>query len=572
MKRRQEIWEQLKGKDSCEVLILGGGVNGTGLLRDLAAQRISCVLVDKSDFTAGASSTSSRMIHGGLRYLENAEFKLVREAVAERNRLLRCANHFVKPLKTSIPLDSWFAGLIKSPLVFMGLPVTVGGRGAVVVKFGLWFYDFITRKKRQTPRHFLMSRSKSLKEIPGLRTNITCTANYWDAWVSQAERLCVEMIREGIMDNPDCAAINYAAASKTSADEVTLTDTITGQETVIRPQIIVNATGAWVDMANKDLGLDSQFMGGTKGSHLVIDNKQLYDALDDRMVYYEHTDGRICITFRFMNKVIMGSTDIRVDNPDDAQCDDAEVDYMMSSLKGVFPNLEISKDDIVFTFCGVRPLPSSGIDFTSRVSRSHRIEDSSPDENRTFPIYSMIGGKLTSFGVFAEQTADKVLSQLDKTRAVSIDERPYLGARNYPQDEAAKQSWIDRVAAANALKHDQVRNLLERYGTEAEKIASETNNTPLENLSEYSVGEIEYIAQNECVEHLSDITRRRSIITITGLGQKAVVEEMAKVAGNILGWNSERQNLEAEQAYKEQIAHHLKNDVPGYKLQSQSGV
>jgi glycerol-3-phosphate dehydrogenase len=394
-----------------------------------------------------------------------------------------------------------------------------------------------------------MSKSKSIKEIPGLRTDITCTATYWDAWISQAERLCIEMIREGLMEDSDCAAINYVTACKTSKDEVTLKDSLTGEETVIRPAIVVNATGAWVDTANGTLGLDSHFMGGTKGSHLVIDNKQLYEALGDRMVYYEHTDGRICITFRFMDKVIMGSTDIRIDNPDDAKCDDAEVDYMMSTLKGVFPSLEISKDDIVFTFCGVRPLPSSGMDYTSRVSRSHRIEDSAPDENRTFPIYSMIGGKLTTFGVFAEQVADKALNQLGKTRIVSIEERPYLGAVNYPQDGAAKQRWIDRVASANDLEHDRVKNLLERYGTEAEKIASETNNTPLKNLSEYSVGEIEYITENECVLHLSDITRRRSIITITGRSQKSVLEELAQIAGNILGWDSQRQNMEVEQAY-----------------------
>jgi glycerol-3-phosphate dehydrogenase len=554
MKKRNAIWQQLKGEDSCEVLILGGGINGTGVLRDLAAQGISCVLVDKNDFTAGASSASSRMIHGGLRYLENAEFKLVREAVAERNRLLRCANHFVRPLKTSIPLDSWFAGLIRSPLIFLGLPVTVGGRGAVVVKFGLWFYDFITRKQQQTPRHFFMSKAKSAKEIPGLRASITCTANYWDAWISQAERLCVEMIREGITDNPDCAAVNYVTVGKTSADEVTLKDTFTGEETGIRPQIVVNATGAWVDTANNDLGLDSQFMGGTKGSHLVIDNKQLYETLGDRMVYYEHTDGRICITFRFMDRVIMGSTDISVENPDDVVCDDDEVDYMMTTLKGVFPELKISTDDIVYRFCGVRPLPASGIGFTSRVPRSHRIEDSEPDENRTFPIYNMIGGKLTTFGAFAEQMTDKALERLGKTRKVSITERPYMGARNYPQDKAAKQSWIDRVASANNLEHDRVMDLLERYGTEAEKIASETNPTLLKNLSDYSIGEIEYIAENECILHLLDITRRRSIITITGRGQKPVLAELAQVVGNILGWDSERQNMEVEQACKEQQA------------------
>ncbi len=247
----------------------------------------------------------------------------------------------------------------------------------------------------------------------------------------------------------------------------------------------------------------------------------------------------------------MGSTDIRVDNPDDAECDTAEVDYMMSTLKGVFPQLKLSKKDVVFTFCGVRPLPSSGLDYTSRVSRSHRTEVSEPDEDRSFPIYSMIGGKLTTFGAFAEQTTDKVLAQLGKTRVVSIEERPYLGAIDYPPDETAKQSWIQRVASANDLEHDRVADLLERYGTEAEKIASETNHTPLKTLSEYSVGEIEYITQKECILHLLDITRRRSIISITGRGQKPALTELAQIAGNILNWNSERQSQEIELAYAE---------------------
>ena len=120
-------------------------------------------------------------------------------------------------------------------------------------------------------------------------------------------------------------------------------------------------------------------MGGTKGSHLVIDNRALYDALGDRMVYYEHADGRICITFRFMDKVIMGSTDIRVANPDDAACEDAERDYMLTSLQGVFPDLKLSQGDIVHVFCGVRPLPASGLDYTSRVPRAHHLAISESD-------------------------------------------------------------------------------------------------------------------------------------------------------------------------------------------------
>ncbi|NQV32305.1 MAG: glycerol-3-phosphate dehydrogenase/oxidase [Phycisphaeraceae bacterium] len=441
MKLRSDIWKDIKSKKSCQVLILGAGVNGTALLKDLALQGISCVLVDKDDFTAGASSKSSRMIHGGLRYLENAEFKLVKESVTERNRLLRYAPHYVKPLKTSIPISSWFEGLIKSPMVFFGLPVSVGGRGALIVKMGLTFYDILTGRKRVTPKHFFTSKTRSLQDIPGLRPNIACTATYWDAWISQAERLCVDMIKEACQENPECTAINYVTVNKRDKDSVTLIDQASGEETTLEPEMIVNATGAWVDFANKSLGFTSQFMGGTKGSHLVIDNDELYNALGDRMVYYEHEDGRVCITFRFMDRVMMGSTDIKVDNPDDATCDDDEVDYMIGTLKSVFPEIVISKEDIVFTFCGVRPLASSGFEYTSRASRAHRTEITEPDGDRSFRIYSMIGGKLTTFRAFAEQTADKILDQLGRTRAVSTGDRPYFGAQDYPVDKAAEAQW-----------------------------------------------------------------------------------------------------------------------------------
>ena len=341
MRTREAIWIAIKADPACDVPILGGGVNGAGLLRELALQGVRCILVDKHDYAAGASSKSSRMIHGGLRYLENAEFKLVGEAVRERNLLLKYAPHYVRPLRTTIPITSWFGGLIKSPLVFFGLPVTPGGRGAIIVKLGLCFYDLITGKNRQTPRHFFLSKARSLAEIPGLRTGIVCTATYWDAWISQPERLCVDMARKACRVMPACAALNYVTAEKAGRDHVLLRDAVSGETLTVRPKVVVNATGAWIDFANGTLGLETRFMGGTKGSHLVIDNQSLYNALGDRMVYYEHADGRICITFRFLDKVIMGSTDIRVANPDDALCEDAEIDYMMTSLKGVFPDLKL---------------------------------------------------------------------------------------------------------------------------------------------------------------------------------------------------------------------------------------
>lgn len=535
-------------------MILGGGVNGTSLLKELALQGISCVLLDKGDFTTGASSKSSRMIHGGLRYLENAEFELVREAVAERNRLLRCAPHYVQPLKTSIPINSWLEGLIRTPIVFLGLPVKVGGRGALIVKLGLTFYDVLTRKRRQTPKHFLSSKAHSLRDIPGLRKNIVCTATYWDAWITHAERLCVDMIREASMENPDCMALNYVTVTKAGKDTVALLDKASGEETTMKPEIVVNATGAWIDFTNRSLGLDSHFMGGTKGSHLIIDNKELYDSLGDRMVFYEHADGRVCITFRFMDRVMMGSTDIKVDNPDDAVCEDKEIDYMMATLKGVFPDIEVSRDDIVFTFCGVRPLASSGFEYTSRASRAHRTEVSEPYEDRAFTIYSLIGGKLTTFRAFAEQTADKLLDQLGASRRVSTRERPYLGAENYPADETVRKNWILRVAETNNLDEERVGALLERYGTQAEKLAAmedESWRTPLKSLPGYTVGEIRNIAENDCILHLSDLVRRRSVITFLGRSTVPVLEEICEIISASMGWDEQQRKEEIEMASEE---------------------
>ncbi|MCL1922241.1 MAG: glycerol-3-phosphate dehydrogenase/oxidase [Kiritimatiellaeota bacterium] len=506
---REKMWQRLKGQTDCDVLILGGGVNGTGLLRELALQGVRCVLVDKADFAAGASSKSSRMIHGGLRYLENAEFRLVSESVLERNRLLKYAPHYVQPLKTTIPIISWFAGMIKAPLIFFGMNLKVGGRGAFIVKMGLTFYDILTCRLRQTPWNYLMGKKRSLREIPGLRGDIVCTATYWDAWISQPERLCVEMALEACRAQPECVALNYVEAQKLGADSVALTDTLTGETFTLRPKTVVNATGAWVDFANRPMGIDSRLMGGTKGSHLVIDNAALFNALGDRMIYYEHADGRICITFRFMDKVIMGSTDIRIQNPDDAACDDAEIDYMMTTLRGVFPDIEIARTDIVHIFCGVRPLMASGEGYTSKVSRSHFLAEHAPDGDRAFPVYSMVGGKLTTFRAFAEMTADKVLPVLGKTRTVSTADRPYPGRAPVAEGER------------------------------------------LRTLPDYTVEEIRAIAQQELIAHLSDLTRRRSVITLLGQLTEATATELATIVGDIFGWDEPTRQNEIRLALQE---------------------
>ncbi len=551
MSQREETFEQIGRSAEVPVLILGGGVNGVGLFRELALQGVDCLLVDKSDFVAGASSKTSRMIHGGLRYLENRQFKLVRESLLERNRLLENAPHCVMPLKTTIPLPSRLGGLLRSMLIFLGFGVRSGQRGLVPVKFGLWFYDFITRKDRRTPKHYFTSKAESLRTMPGLRSDIVGTATYWDAWIAQAERLCIEMIQDARTANPNCRALNYVRPQGVEGGAVVLGDELTGRSVAVRPQVVVNATGAWVDITNETLGCQTHYMGGTKGSHLVVDCPALHEALDGRMVYYQYADGRVCIVFPFMDKVIMGSTDLRIDDPDEARCDANEIDYMLTALRAVFPDVELSRSNVVFAFCGVRPLPASEGEVLATVSRGHSLHVVEADSQRPFPMYCLVGGKWTTFRAFAEQVADRILGRLGAARRCSTEQMAIGGGKDFPKSAAAKAAWIARVAKASGLDEARISALLERYGTSAESYATSAgakDERPLTSLPDYTAGEIARIATDEYVEHLTDIVCRRSTIALLGKAHKPVLSELAEIAGDALGWDRDRQDKEIELA------------------------
>lgn len=548
MNWREQIFQNLKNEPQVSVLILGGGINGAGLFRELALQGVDCLLVDKSDFSAGATSKSSRMIHGGLRYLENREFKLVEESLLERNRLLDNAAHYVAPLKTTIPLTSWFGGLIKSALIFFGFNLAPGSRGVVPIKCGLTFYDLVTRRNPKTPRHFVTSKAESLRATPGLRTDIVATATYWDAWITQAERLCVELIQDGVRAEPRCRGINYVSVAGVKDGGVVLKDEATGQTVAVQPRVVVNATGGWVDKANAALDLATRYMGPTKGSHLVVNNKDLHRALDGRMVYYQYDDGRVCIVFPFLDKVIMGSTDIRVEDPDTVRCDEAEIEYMLTTLRSVFPGIQITREQIVFTFCGVRPLPRSGKDVTAIVSRGHTIRADEPASGRPFPIYSLIGGKWTTFRAFAEQVADQLMTRLGAQRKCSTGQLPIGGGKDFPADPKRRAEWIRRVAQKTGLTESRVATLLERYGTAAETYVTAGRERPLQSLPSYTVGEIERIIANEYVERLSDLTCRRSLIALLGDAREPVLRELADIAAPMLGWDAARKEQEVKAA------------------------
>lgn len=562
---RQSTLEQLQANPAVSVLIIGGGVNGIGTFRDLALQGVDVLLVEKSDFCSGASAASSHMAHGGLRYLENGEFRLVKEALTERNRLLQNAPHQVKPLPTTIPIFNWFSGILNAPLKFLNLRDKPSNRGAVVIKLGLTLYDVFTMGQQTLPRHTFTSRANSLAKRPGLNPDIICTATYYDAWMPYPERICIEMIQDAEAMSPQARALNYVSAVDAEGDTVTLRDEVSGQTYRVKPTIVINAAGPWIDFANAAMNKPSNFIGGTKGSHLIIDHPELHEATHGNELFFENEDGRITLFFPLMDKVLAGTTDIRFDNPDDAICTEEEVDYILASIRLVFPDIQIDRSQVVFRFSGVRPLPSSEASTTGQISRDHSIRMLDADGLK-FPILSLVGGKWTTFRAFSEQVTDEVLKRLGKSRQASTKELPIGGGKDYPHD--GRQRWLNDKQLELGIDRARLDVLFERYGTCAAEIAAfilAGDDAPLTSLPDYSRREIMYLAEREKVVHLDDFLLRRSLIAMLGQADGNTLHEIASILADVLGWSDEQTQQEIERT-----AHifETRHGVPAERLQA----
>lgn len=552
---RETTLKTISSKQEISVLIVGGGVNGIGTFRDLALQGVDVVLVEKGDFCSGASAASSHMVHGGLRYLENGEFRLVKEALTERNRLLQNAPHQVKPLPTTIPIFARFSGLLNAPLKFLGLRSKPSERGSFIIKAGLTMYDWFTRGQQTLPAHVFTSHAESLKKRPNLNPKIVCTATYYDAWMPTPERICMELILDAEAANPQAHALNYVRAEHASGDTVTLRDELSGESFAVKPKIVINAAGPWIDFANDALGRRTQYIGGTKGSHLIVDHEELHAATAGHELFFENKDGRICLFFPLRDKVIVGTTDIRIDDPEQARCTDEEIDYLLESIRLVFPALKVDRSHIVFMFTGVRPLPSSKAATAGQISRDHSIEVIEAGKGIDFPIYSLVGGKWTTFRAFSEQTADKVLTKLNLPRKISTEKIAIGGGKNYPKTDDAQKKWLADLKTKSGLSQERLDTLFERYGTRAEEIAlfiaageEDEIDAPLTTLVDYSQREIIYIATTEKVIHLDDLLLRRSLIAMLGQVTEKSLVEIAGIVGDARGWSTAQTQAEIERA------------------------
>lgn len=551
---RAAILAELRANPALDVLVIGGGINGIGTFRDLAAQGVRALLIDRADFAAGASSASSHMLHGGIRYLENGEFRLVREALTERNLMLKNAPHVSKPLPTTIPIFSVFSGFLNAPLKFLRLRDKPSERGAAVIKIGLIFYDIFARKYRVMPTHKMQGKQQSLAEYPAMSKDVLFTATYYDAWMPSPERICVELVGDAEALSSQAFALNYVSAVDAQTDSVTLHDEQTGESFAVRPKVVINAAGPWIDFVNRAMGKTTRFIGGTKGSHLIIDNPELYKAANGHEIFFENKDGRIVLILPYMGKVMIGTTDIRVDNPDDARMDEAEIDYIIGLVERVYPTIRVDRAQIVFHFCGVRPLPSSDSSYTGNVSRDHSIQTIEPSADLRFPIFSLIGGKWTTFRAFSELAADHALKRLGKERRVSTENMAIGGGAAYPSEGAARTTWLATVERETDIDPQHLVKLFERYGTRASEIAAYCTahedvllrHLPPEDY--YTRRELRFLIEREKVLHMDDLVLRRSLIAWLGQLNAESFAEIAEVCAEALGWSAAVKAAEMERA------------------------
>ncbi len=544
---RDATLRRLKAVPEISVLIVGGGINGAGTFRDLALQGIDCLIVDKADWCAGTSAAPSRLIHGGLKYLETGEFRLVAESIRERNLLLRNAPHLVKALPTVVPIHAYFSGIVPATKRFLGFKAKLAQRGLLIVELGLALYDWLGRRHRIMPRHGIALRTATRRRFPAMAPSVVATSTYYDARVTQAERLVLELVMDGEAANPDARALNYMAVTGTSGGGVTLVDQVTGDTVTVKPRIVINAAGPWIDRVNRAFGLDRTYIGGTKGGHLVVDNPDLVRQLDGHMIYFGSSDGRICLVYPFFGKALIGSTDIKADVPDDVVCDDAEADYMLGMVREVFPGLPLTRDQIVYRYAGIRPLPAAQVEDPGEISRDHSVgRDTLPGSaalhGSAVPVLSLIGGKWTTFRALATEVTDMALAAVGRPRRTDTTFVPIGGGRGFPTSDEARRAWIARVAATNAVSPARAGACLDRYGTEAEAILQARDggtDDALECLPDYGAGELRAVIRREQVVDLTDLVFRRLPIAVSGRLTREAVTEIGALAAEALYWSDD---------------------------------
>jgi glycerol-3-phosphate dehydrogenase len=494
-----------------DLIVIGGGINGAGVVRDAALRGLAVLLIDQGDFCGGATSWSTRLVHGGLRYLEYFEFNLVRESLREREILLRTAPHLVKPLLLTIPIYA------------------DRSRPYWKIQAGMTLYDLLSYDKTLPNHRMLPSNTfrQLFREIAD--SGLAGGAQYYDSQVAYAERLALE----NVLDAEAAGAVvrNYveAIALERSSDRITqivCRDRLTGEEFVIDcgPQcLIVNTAGPWVDAVLargrsggqlKPIGQNPK-IGPTKGSHIVVAPFPGM-PLDSALYVEAQSDGRPFFIVPWLGQVLIGTTDLRYgDGLDHIKANDDEIDYLIRETNRIIPTAQLSRRSVKFTYSGVRPLPAAAPgQKTSSITRSHVLYDHSPDGASN--LISLIGGKITTYRQVGEEVVDRAFQRRQQAVPECVTATRSLPGAILPNDDRIKQAiaqYQDRVAL------DSIDHLFGIYGARAIAVLQLIDETPelakLITPGQPSIlAQIVFAARSEYAETLIDILHRRTMLAM----------------------------------------------------------
>jgi glycerol-3-phosphate dehydrogenase len=526
---RASTWGELQD-GAFDVLVIGGGVTGAGVALDAATRGLRTALVEMRDFASGTSSRSSKLFHGGLRYLEQLNFTLVREALHERELMLtRLAPHLVRPVPFLYPLKGrvW-----ERPYVGAGLAL----------------YDALAGRS-SVPRHRHLSRTGARALCPALRPDALVGAlQYYDAQADDA-RHTLTVAR---------TAAHYGAVVRSSTKVeglvrdggrvvgAELRDVETGARATVRASVVVNCTGVWTDDVQELADTRGRFrVRASKGVHLVVPR----DRINSETGLILRTETSVLFVIPWGNQWLVGTTDTdwNLDKAHPA-ASRSDIDYLLSQVNSVLTT-PLTHDDILGVYAGLRPLLSGESEATSQLSREHAVARPRPG------LVSVAGGKYTTYRVMARDAVDAAVRDLDRPVAPSVTHRtPILGAEGY---EALSNS-LESLAAEWSLPTWRLRRLLDRYGSLVAEVLEPTREDaslrePLAGADEYLRAEIRYAVTHEGALHLDDVLTRRTRISIEvadrGVGASSGV---AALVAPLLGWDEATTTAEV-QAYADRV-------------------
>ena len=536
-----------------DVIVIGAGINGAGIARDAASRGLKVLLLDKGDVGGGTSSWSTRLIHGGLRYLEHGEFGLVRESLRERERLLKIAPHLVRVLPMLVPI------------------YRNARRGLWTLRAGMLAYDLLSFDKT-LPRYRMLSRDQTIEQAPGIsRDGLLGAVVYSDAQVEFAERLVVENVLSAIEHG--AAVLPYAQVEKLLVENCKLCGVeyecrVESRESKVdsqpdagsacvspavitqaRARVVINAAGPWVDQLLEDSvdGDSPRLIGGTKGSHIIV---APFTGAPQTAIYVEaKTDARPFFIIPWNGHYLIGTTDIRYDGDlNDVRTDRDEVEYLLRETNRVIPEAGLTRESILYTYSGVRPLAFRREHDEQSITRRHFIRRHPRHDN----LLSIVGGKLTTYRSLAEETVDLVYKQLKKAqRKCTTANEPLPGAasnfvtfrKDFKQQCHLAEKTLDRWVRIYGVRTAAIVELIDKNAELAEVFDEETGAV---------AAEIVFAFQKEFAQTLTDCLLRRTMVGLNSSCGLNAVEKAASIAKKHLGWSDVRARAEID-TYREDV-------------------